>query len=620
MRIIFLATQLILLSLNLSAELNPTVEDKAIRHLMEVNKHWENHESQIPTSIVRFQDDESRIQLHLLSLIEILKNTTQTQHTPEQLSRRHSLLEELTEYAKAKIFPVNRYHSIRQPYFIDVDDRFCAVGFMLKVSGNEHVAREIQSHQNYDFLADIVHESLPKWAFENGFQMDELAWIQPTYAPQNTFETIGTGTNGEVTKIETHQQKVYFIGNFTELNDEPCKGIGTYANGSAQCVLDGVEGTISDLFILSNGQLWLAGAFTHDGEQYQLARLENNEWQYVSIPQRPVSFGKRFFFSSMNTFCLILENNENHEMWCSQNFENWTHRLTLNGPVHTTHFQIPYTYLAGKFTHVTVHYGTDSIQEFNTNNLLSVKSLNSSSTWNPEVWTPYQLNLPSDIKVVRLAGQVIYVGGQSDASNPILLTRILYGDAQTLLFVPPTSQVSQSVNDFEITADGNMLIAGNISTDVLYGLDVMHYGRHLFNYAISTATLTPLALFDSPVVAVAKVGNDVFLGGGFQNNSGVPVRHIAKTISTSSIADTRAKKEFAVFPNPAKDKIWIKYATAIQGTLRIHDLAGRLIFEETINGRDRMEVDISQLSNQVVLVSIVQNGKNTQVERLSISD
>ncbi|MEQ1768086.1 MAG: hypothetical protein ABL859_11700, partial [Methylotenera sp.] len=106
-------------------------------------------------------------------------------------------------------FPLNTLHTNRQPYFIDDNNNYCAVGYLMKKSGADNIAKDIQATQNYSYLKDIKNPKLMNWVKQSGLSLDELALIQPGYPgdwPSAIMEIHYNNTGNDVNEyIEIHQ-------------------------------------------------------------------------------------------------------------------------------------------------------------------------------------------------------------------------------------------------------------------------------------------------------------------------------------------------------------------------------------------------------------------------------
>ncbi len=166
-----------------TAQLPPERPATAGEHLHEVNAQWSTMEPSAfaDARTVRFPSDAARIAEHLHRVRQHL-----ALQTPEGLSllagsHRRALLEALDTYADRGIFPMNDLVHGRSPVFIDTHGNACAVGHLMITSGHAELAEHISEELNLAYVHDIAIPEVAEWATTNGFTIDELAWIQPTY-------------------------------------------------------------------------------------------------------------------------------------------------------------------------------------------------------------------------------------------------------------------------------------------------------------------------------------------------------------------------------------------------------------------------------------------------------
>lgn len=174
-------TILVLLNVKLEAQ-----TDLTVLHQMEnLNSYWKGRQIQEPVleEKIFLPDDVSLIQTHLSLVEKILREKKSNHLTPQQLENRTHCLDILHDYWKHGVFPINRYHAARTPYFIDDYGTACAVGQLIVETGYESVAQKIRAENNYAYIRELNQQypELQLWADANGFEMDELAWIQPGY-------------------------------------------------------------------------------------------------------------------------------------------------------------------------------------------------------------------------------------------------------------------------------------------------------------------------------------------------------------------------------------------------------------------------------------------------------
>jgi hypothetical protein len=154
--------------------------------LLELNKQWNSFQGDTSelNSSVSLNTDEDVIMFHLLQVEKELRKVDRGTMSKLQFKNRQLNLEKLKEYAQERKFPKNTGHIFqRVPYFIDIYNTPCAVGHLIIESGNKKLAQEIHCINNNGYIADLVDQfsAISKWAEINGFTIQELAWIQPTY-------------------------------------------------------------------------------------------------------------------------------------------------------------------------------------------------------------------------------------------------------------------------------------------------------------------------------------------------------------------------------------------------------------------------------------------------------
>jgi hypothetical protein len=177
-----------------------------------VNTQWEN-QPDVPAYLKsghpKYYITEQRlVQLHLIETEKLLRSRDVSTLSRELRESRLKNLNVLHQYIMTGIFPINTKYINRRPCFIDEKNTYCAVGFLMKESGADVMARDIQRTQNYSYLKDIKHSELVSWVQHSGLTVDELALIQPTYGdcPSAIVEFHYNNTGTDVNEyIEVHQ-------------------------------------------------------------------------------------------------------------------------------------------------------------------------------------------------------------------------------------------------------------------------------------------------------------------------------------------------------------------------------------------------------------------------------
>jgi len=152
--------------LNISKGQTKTVYDE----LVYVNQEWKKQADIDPSlkSKPAFSLSEKELVRMHLKEVEALLRKRSTEHLSIlQKKNREYYLNVLHSYWENGVFPINTRHYGRQPYFIDEQGTYCAVGYLMKESGADDVAKDINKTQNYNYLADIDHPKLMNWVIKS---------------------------------------------------------------------------------------------------------------------------------------------------------------------------------------------------------------------------------------------------------------------------------------------------------------------------------------------------------------------------------------------------------------------------------------------------------------------
>lgn len=184
-----------------------------------VNPEWKNQAdagSALKEKPAMPLTEQQLVQLHLGETEILLRRRNVSGLSKALQQSRLKNLGILHQYMLAGQFPKNNLHSGRQPYFIDAEGTYCAVGYLMKMTGADNMARQISSTQNYNYLINIQNPALMDWVAGSGLTFDELALIQPGYGgewpsciTEMHYNNAGTDVNEY---IEVHQSSGGLIG------------------------------------------------------------------------------------------------------------------------------------------------------------------------------------------------------------------------------------------------------------------------------------------------------------------------------------------------------------------------------------------------------------------------
>lgn len=232
------------------------------------------------------RNEKEWIKLHLSLVEHTLRNRKPSNLGPAQQQARLQALDNLHDYWTAGSFPINEDYAKRTPIFIDRHNNFCAVGYLIKASGREALARMIAAKTNLAYVNDMPYAALDAWAAENGLSKDELAWIQPGYPVKESVLAIGKGVNGEVRELLAYDDTLYVGGNFTKADSTLDAANITYITEDGgtytwHTMGSGVNGPVNAIANFNN-RVYIAGAFSMAGDSVvnNIAYWENGRWNF----------------------------------------------------------------------------------------------------------------------------------------------------------------------------------------------------------------------------------------------------------------------------------------------------------------------------------------------------
>lgn len=566
-------------------------------HLCEVNAEWRK---QVPGASllapVHFPSDRERIQKHL----ELIENELRTRdvslltYTQEANRLRH--LDVLRDYRQTGVFPTNHYHTKRQPYFRDNFGVLCAVGYLMWHDGQQEAVNKINRENNYGYIAELASQypELGVWALENGFTLDELAWIQPMYEPilpplSKWGNGGGLNPGGRINVMlkDDAETRLFVAGAFSEIDGFAANNIAVWDGNGWSTLGDGVDGEVHALQYSKAGvkeKLYVAGNFTLPG---QPDKSNIAEYNFVS--------------------------------------KSWTGLQTgdMEGSIYTLH-KSGSIYIGGDFKKVN---GEDSPY------LAVYREYDQS--WNPYSWT---IATDGPVRDFEPFENILLVGGDfkkvyqttpgvwEDAPHVAYLS--YYGNWLTFPHdLPPVHDVAfyngNLFTGHKITYSGNgvdplsgiNILKGGLwfnhyyypyADSLIHGFHEMYdriiaYGAFRFagiNYGHGAVCFNgddtnPVGylLADSTVRGVIDFQDHVYLAGDFQNLWDKPYPGLARIALPTSTTTETAMGAIRVIASTGR--LAVRYESLEEpASLRVYDLSGRLLVEETLAaGADEMTID-----------------------------
>jgi len=529
-------------------------EDSFLNHLLEVNEEWKHHSENCPTGVASFETDLDRIELHLNLVAKSLRSNPPSNLNLEQSRNRLFLIQKLENYANNRVFPINKYHPVRQPYFVDEHGTNCAVGQLIVESGNTGLVSLISKEHNYDYIVDIETVGLTEWADKYGFTLEELKWIQPTYPPTTSIDPVLGGANGPVSEMvyNPYDGSVLIGGSFTELNNYPCLNVGFYKDNQLNCFGNGVDGVVHDL-VVQSGEVYCFGELQNNGITYPLAKFDGASWTYISIPSRNEATCTAANNGGAGYQIEVAINHSSfsgkQEIWHLLNDGNWERKAEVNG--------IILDIIASG--HGRVHAGHfDTVSVFNSSGMVdsmfSVHNVVIKQNYSP-IWFGIGSEISDTVNVVKsIGGGLIFGGtcGSQPGESNICLSRYLNGSLQTLCYSPFGEQ--WSINTMAYNNGSTLMLGGVFDIIPLVGTQ----GNNLASYHLVYNTLGAMANLDGSVNGLAYQGADLYIGGHFNMNMTVNLNHLGRIISTASIKEPISESDLNVYPNPFNSVINIE--------------------------------------------------------------
>lgn len=558
------------------------------------------------------------IALHLQLVEKTLRARSVAHLNAMQQANRNTLLNKLNTYWKAKQFPVNDYLTYKSPVFIDRFGTHCAVGYLMQQSGYENLAREIDKTQKFAFVHDIKVNGVASWAQEQGFTIDELAWIQPGYWVTNTATDLGGGVNGQVNAILVEQggMSIYVAGEFNMAGGTvSANNIAVYQSGFAgwfwMPLNNGVNGKINAMLV-HNNQLIVGGSFTQaDGQvanHIALYDFVNGQWQSMGSLD-----------GTVNTIALY-----NNEIYAGGSFTGMLAKW--NGSAWIDANQIGF-------------YGNE------------VRSL---AVINNELIIGGDFELPTGALRKNVIGfdgtQFIYMGfGTLTPVNDLALYNgriyaacdaVSGNDTCALaLFnaanndwekvIIPFNSLGNSFNGNKImtlAVNGNeMLCGGNfmVGSGLYFGKNIMRF-QQANTATANDYTISPVLFLDSTVNIITMNSSLAYFGGDFVNNNvSNSLNHVAYFDVLTGLKSIKQENTNAIslYPNPAAGNFFITSAQKFNENdyVVITNYLGDEVLHKAITGNAASNpIDISNLANGIYNVNVF-SSKQVFYQKLVIS-
>ncbi len=572
--------------------------------LIEVNSEWKNNtDGQILAASVNSISNRiftDWIAMHLMLVEQTLRQRPVENLSVRQKEKRQCLLNELNSYWHASVFPVNDYLSYKNPVFIDRKGTHCAVGYLMQQSGAEWLTRIIDADNKFVFIKNIKTNGVTEWAFENGFTLDELAWIQPAYPPQFSVDDMAGGLNGSVKTlaVDSSTQLIYAGGSFTaSTKGNPCNGVSVYINGINGWdwigLGNGLNGTVNALLIYNN-KLYAGGEFTTAGSvsvsNIAVYDLTTQQWQAMGGLDSIV-------------YALTVFNNEIYaggkfsgfvSKWTGSQWQDVTQGFLYGQGVRTLEVWDNTLVIGGSF-----ELATGAIRK----NVASFDGIYMGTLGMGTV-TPV-----NDFEIFR---DTIYAACDVvDGMDTCAIARFVNFDWEVVL-KPFTMGLDnfdgQSIN-YLLSSNDRLFCAGNFScsSGLFYGNNLMEFR---YDAGIQT-TCSPLLVVNNVIRTMIPVTNNIVFGGDFSYALSDTLNYVGELFNV--ITDIPATSynfstSLSVYPNPTNNWIRINLndrVSEIECMIKIFDQTGREILRRRITTPDFTVELSSNLAGGLYFIQVI---------------
>lgn len=581
-----------------------------ITHLVDINDRWAYEQAawaRVPDEACHSSEGDL-IQQHLLLVHEELKSRNVEELSSEEALNRKEGLENLLRYAERGLFPQNITHIGRRPIFIDHSGVHCAVGYLIKESGNPSLSKHISFNMNDAYLLDMSDPALEYWVAESGFTPEELAWIQPGYFQPVNYAPLKGGVDGPVFSIvEDFTGGIFAAGLFDSADGMAAGSIANYFSGFAGFDWmpiggSGITGQVYDMEY-HNGNLYVAGDFYAAdtvGIASGVAMWNGTKWTAIgefyigALPNyvRDIEVYRDTLYaggllrskvSSPETFFGLAK-------WDGTEWRATA--ADLSGEVKALHVQNGKLVVAGNFI-------------MNDTSLTNIFMLNGN--------TAEYFNAPVEVPindVDTMGGELFIATDFYNQSRLDSLGVAVYRNQKWDRIFGPEHSPGKSDGAVKCLQSykGHLFIGGDFVINPILG----NYGKNIGVY--SGNGVRAFGMVDSSVCAISTIGDQMYIGGYFNgattSTGGVRLNHIAEVYIPDYLSSKELKgEEFDVFPNPAKDKITVNFKEGLGNNVEIllFDVSGKKFPVTPVRQGKTVLINTSELSRGTYIIQVKSN-------------
>jgi len=582
--------------------------------LVAVNKCWAEQKD---ISIGSFEGldastDKEWIRLHLMLVEQTLRARNTNHLNLTQQANRANCLEILHRYWQEGNFPINDKYAFRTPIFIDPYNNFCAVGFLIKETGYEHISRMIASKTNLAYVREMNYPELGIWANDNGFSIDELAWIQPGYPPESRCGKIGNGVDGFVQElyVDTTTQQLYVGGKFIQADKSFIANNIAYVTENAGVYTwhkmgDGVNGQVNAITKFDS-KIFVAGAFDSASgiAAKNVAYWDGSTWHSAGCIDGVVNDLTVFegvLYAAGNFKSCGTDLGKNFAQW---NGTKWTTIAGIEGIINTLEGFKDYLVLGGKFD-----YDTD----------LNVNAIK---------WNPTSSFLQFDNKINR---EVMDFESYKDTLH-VVCKRQLLSDTLNLIQILSNNEWEpfyKSVTKYLGFRNADSLSFNSICVEK----SAINFGGYFSFFKGMTGGSNLISFdnywinVDSTVNKMVLFKNELILGGKFKTGmeytpyggTKIEVNGITKRLRWKLDIPENFSKEttFKIYPNPIRSGGLLHIENTFGATnYSVSSLDGKQFSRGKMDNKN--EIQLPQLATGIYFLEIQNPSGKTALVKINV--
>lgn len=590
-----------------------TAHTTTFKKLAEVNACWKQQPDIAMSALPVFPDlsETGWIRLHLALVEKTLRNRATPSLTALQRANRMIALNHLHEYWMSGRFPQNEDYTYRTPIFIDKHNTFCAVGYLVKASGQEDISRRISAKTNLAYVKEMNYPELDQWATSNGFTKDELAWIQPGYPPSQQAMAVGGGVDGEVQELYADPTggKLYVGGTFVNVD-------GTIEANNIAYVTEqnnvytwhsmsgGTNGPVYAIASFDN-KIFVAGHFSEAGGQSanNVAYWDGTAWHAAGCTFGTiydlVVYKNELYACGAFDVCAAMSD-VNVAKW---NGTLWQQMPGLIGRVNTMEVAGDDLLLGGAFL-----YGTDTADV--------VK-------WNAgQYYHAFGNSIQNEVKDFEWYKDTLYAACKQ--TSPIQLNSSLFQFIGGSWVAPDytlwgfsSADGAPAFNSLCVD-NSNLMIGGNFNYTPgvgIFAANCVALEQSAFNNAnwfLVDSAINKLTLFKGALFA----GGKFKYGGGM---SGTVLNGMARRAATTGIHDIVNDYKLNIFPNPVDGREVFIENDFEANRVMLTDISGRLLLIAPLQmSSSKQKISLPYLAPGLYLLNISNSKGERAVKKMIV--